>query len=91
MRSDRTWKLLAAAFVVALLYAANAVHRLAGGGPITPQARAQVIGPAMTQYAEDVLLTASPDGRTLYIWTFGPWNLDELRVPQYRHRVTIRD
>lgn len=91
MRSDRIWKLLAAAFVVALFYAADAVHRLAGAGPLAlgAQARAQVIGPAMTEYAEDVLITASPDGRTLYIWTFGPWRLDEQRVPQFRHKVTI--
>jgi hypothetical protein len=91
MKSDRFWKLLAAAFVAALFYAADAVHRLAGGGPLTPQATAQVMAPAMTEYAEDVLVTSSPSGKTLYIWTFGPWKLDELRVPQFRHSVSIND
>ena len=89
MRTDRFWKLLAAAFVAALFYAGDALHRLAGAGPLTPQARAQIIGPAMTEYAEDVLVTSSASGKTLYIWTFGPWKLDELRVPQYRHKVSI--
>ncbi|MHC4590985.1 MAG: hypothetical protein ACYTAQ_17110 [Planctomycetota bacterium] len=91
MKSDRIWKLLAVAFVAALFYAADAVHRLAGAGPLTPQARAQVVGPAMTEGAENVLVTSSADGRTLYIWTFGPWKLDEWRIPQYRHRVNIDD
>jgi hypothetical protein len=93
MRRDRFWKVLAVAFVAALFYAADAVHRLVGAGPLAPRTRAQaqVIGPAMTEYAEEVLVTASPDGRTLYIWTFGPWNLDELRVPQFRHSVSMDD
>ena len=91
MKRDRFWKVLAVAFVAALFYAADAVHRLAGAGPLTPRAQAQVIGPALTEYAEDALVTSSPDGRTLYIWTFGPWKLDELRVPQFRHSVTMDD
>jgi hypothetical protein len=91
MRHDRFWKLLAIVFVAALFYAADAVHRLAGAGPLTPQAGAQVIGPAVTEYDEDVLVTSSSDGRVLYIWTFGPWKLDEWRVPQFRHRVCVND
>jgi hypothetical protein len=91
MKRDRFWKLLAVLFVAALFYAADAVHRLAGAGPLTPQARADIIGPAMTEDAEDVLVTSSRDGRTLYIWTFGPWNLNERRIPQYRRTVCIDD
>jgi hypothetical protein len=91
MKRDRFWKLIAVVLVAALFYAADAVHRLAGAGPLTPQARAQVVGPAMTEYAENVLVTASSDGRTLYIWTFGPWKLDEWRVPQFRHSVSTSD
>jgi hypothetical protein len=91
MRNDRFWKLLAAALVVALLYVADSIGRLAGGGPLTPQANAEMIAHGMTLDAEDVLITSSADGRTLYIWTFGPWALNERRIPQFRQAVCVRD
>jgi hypothetical protein len=89
MRQDRGWKLIAIAFIAALLYAGYGLHRLSGGEPLSPTADAQMIGPAITQDAEDVLVTSSVDGRTIYLWTFGPWNLNERRVPEFRRAVCV--
>ena len=38
----------------------------------------------------DVLITASSDGRTLYIWSFGDWNLEERRLPVFQRVVRAR-
>ena len=93
MKSDRTWKLLVALLAAALFYAADGLHRLAGGGPtsLTPSAQAEIIGHGMTMDAEDVLITSSADGMTLYLWTFGPWNLNERRIPQFRRTVCLNE
>ena len=93
MKSDRTWKLLAALLAAAIFYAADGLHRLAGGGAssLTPAAQAEIIGHGMTMDAEDVLITSSADGRRLYLWTFGPWNLNERRIPQFQRSVCIDD
>ena len=84
MKSDRTWKLLVAAFIVALFYIGSSLNQLAGGEPFTQQAfgQAGLIGPAMTIDAEDTLITSSADGKTLYVWTFGRRTLNELRLPE---------
>lgn len=84
--NDRMWKLIAAAFVVALFYVGAGLHGLAGS-PLTPRAQAQLVDGAMTQDAEDVLITSSVDGKTLYIWTFGPWHLNERRIPELKRVV----
>ncbi len=91
MKTDRTWKLLVAILAAALFYAADGLHRLAGGGSssFTPSAQAEIIGQGMTMDAEDVLITSSADGKRLYLWTFGPWNLNERRIPQFRRTVCI--
>ena len=91
MKKNRFWKLFALVAAAALIYAADGLHRLAGRGPLTPQARADVIAHGMTLDAEDALITSSADGKTLYIWTFGPWNINERRVPQFRHSVCVVD
>lgn len=89
MKSDRTWKLLVAAFIVALFYIGSALNQLAGGEPFTKQAYGQagLIGPAMTIDAEDTLITSSSDGKTLYVWTFGRRTLNEQRVPELRRVI----
>jgi hypothetical protein len=92
MKTDRTWKLLAALLAAALFYAADGLHRLAGGRPgFTSAAQAQIVGHGMTMDAEDVLITSSADGRRLYLWTFGPWNLNERRIPQFKGSVCMDD
>lgn len=87
MKSDTGWKLITLALIGALLFGGYGLHRLAGGAPAGSFAQAQVIGPAITRDAEDVLITSSADGRTLYLWTFGPWNLNERRVPEFRRAI----
>lgn len=89
MKSDRTWKLLTAAFIVALFYIGSALNQLVGGEPLTQQAfgQAGVIGPAMTIDAEDTLITSSSNGRTLYVWTFGRRTLNEQRMPELRRVI----
>ncbi len=89
MRQDRGWKLIAIAFIGDLLYAGYGLHRLTGGERLGSNASAQVIGPAMTLDAEDVLVTSSADGRTIYLWTFGPWNLNERRIPEFRRALRV--
>ncbi len=95
MKTDRIWKLLVALLAAALFYGADGLHRLAGrgGGPssFTPSAQAEIIGHGMTMDAEDVLITSSADGRKLYLWTFGPWNLNERRIPQFSRTVCIEE
>lgn len=86
-KSDRTWKVLTAAFIVALFYIGSGLHEMAGGAPLANQAHADVIGGSVTQDHEDVLITSSSDGRKLYLWTFGPWNLSERRVPELKRVV----
>ena len=87
MKTDRTWKLLAVLLAAALFYTADGLHRYAGGPSLTPAAQAEIIGHGMTVDAEDVLITSSADGKTLYLWTFGPWNLNERRIPEFRRAV----
>ncbi len=87
MKANRFWKMLSIALVVALFSIGTAIHRQADGRPLLPAAHGQVIGPAITQDAQDVLITASADGRTLYIWTFGDWNLEERRLPVFQRVV----
>lgn len=91
MKSHRTWKLLAAALIVALFYIGSSLNQLLGGEPFTQQAfgQAGVIGPAMTIDAEDTLITSSADGKTLYIWTFGRRTLNEQRLPEFRRAIQV--
>jgi hypothetical protein len=86
--NDRLWKLIAIAFVASLFYVGAGLHGLAGGAPLTPRAHAELIGGAMTEDSEDVLITSSVDGRTLYIWTLGPWNLNERRLPELKRIIS---
>ncbi len=89
MKTDRLWKVLAAAFIVALFYIGGALYELAGGEPLTPAAYGQagLIGPALTVDAEDILITSSADGKTLYLWTFGRRTLNELRLPELARSI----
>ena len=89
MKSDRTWKLLVAAFIVALFYIGSAINQLSGGEPFTQQALGQagLIGPAMTIDAEDTLITSSADGKNLYVWTFGRRTLNEQRIPELQRVI----
>ena len=89
MKTDRLWKVLAAAFIVALFYIGGALYELAGGEPLTPTAYGQagLIGPAMTVDAENILITSSADGKTLYLWTFGRRTLNELRLPELARSI----
>ncbi len=89
MKTDRLWKVLAAAFIVALFYIGGALYELAGGEPRTPAAYGQagLIGPALTVNAEDILITSSADGQKLYLWTFGNRTLNELRMPELAREV----
>ena len=89
MKTDRLWKVLAAAFIVALFYIGGALYELAGGEPMTPAAYGQagLIGPALTVDAEDILITSSADGKTLYLWTFGRRNLNAQRMPELAREV----
>ena len=88
MKQDRIWKVIALIAVVGLFYVGSALHRLAGGdGVFGQQAHAQLVDGAMTQDAEDVLITTSADGTRLYIWTFGPFNLNNRRIPEFRAEV----
>jgi len=91
MKSDRTWKMLTAAFIVALFYIGSALNQLSGGDPFTQQALGQagVIGPAMTIDAEDTLITSSADGKTLYVWTFGRRTLNEQRLPEFQRSINV--
>ena len=91
MKSDRNWKLLAAAFIVALFYIGSSLNQLLGGEPLTQQAfgQAGLIGPAMTIDAEDTLITSSADGRTLYVWTFGRRTLNEQRLPEFQRSIHV--
>ena len=91
MKSHQTWKLLAAALIVALFYIGSSLNQLLGGEPLAQQAfgQAGVIGPAMTIDAEDTLITSSADGRTLYIWTFGRRTLNEQRLPEFRRAIQV--
>ena len=91
MKSHQTWKLLAAALIVALFYIGSSLNQLLGGEPLSQQAfgQAGVIGPAMTIDAEDTLITSSADGRTLYIWTFGRRTLNEQRLPEFRRAIQV--
>lgn len=93
MKTDRLWKVLAAAFIVALIYIGGALHELAGGEPLTPAAYGQagLIGPALTVDAEDILITSSADGQKLYLWTFGNRRLNELRMPRFQGTITPHD
>ena len=90
MKANRFWKMLAIALVVALFSIGTAIHAPVDGWPLLPAAHGQVIGPAITQDAQDVLITASADGRTLYIWTFGDWNLEERRLPVFKGVIRSR-
>ena len=90
MKTNRFWKMLAIALVVALFYVGTGLHSHADGQSLVPSAHGQIIGPAITQDAQDVLITASADGRTLYIWTFGDWNLEERRLPVFQRVVRTR-
>ncbi len=89
MKTARLWKVLAAAFIVALFYIGGALYELAGGEPLTPAAYGQagLIGPAMTVDAENILITSSADGKTLYLWTFGRRTLNELRLPELARSI----
>ena len=93
MKTDRLFKVLAAAFIVALFYIGGALYELAGGEPLTPAAYGQagLIGPALTVDAENILITSSADGKTLYLWTFGRRTLNELRMPRFQGTITPYD
>ncbi|MHC5023909.1 MAG: hypothetical protein ACYTGG_08350 [Planctomycetota bacterium] len=88
--NDRVWKLIAIAFVAALFYVGTGLHDLAGGESITPRANAELIGGALTQDAEDVLITSSACGRALYIWTLGDWHLNDHRMPRLKRIIDER-
>ena len=89
MKTNGLWKMLAAAFIVALFYIGGALYEMAGGKSLAPTAYGEgaVIGPALTVDAEDVLITSSLDGKTLYLWTFGRRNLNEHRMPELSREV----
>ena len=89
MKTNRLWKMLAAAFIVALFYIGGALYELAGGESLTPAAYGEgiVVGPALTIDAEDILITSGRDGKTLYLWTFGRRNLNEHRLPELSREV----
>lgn len=89
MKNDRTWKFLSLAAIAGVFYVGHGLHTMAGGTSLTPAANADLIGGAMTVDAEDVLITSSADGRTLHLWTFGPWDLNQRRVPQYARSVVV--
>jgi hypothetical protein len=57
-----------------------------------PALQAQVVTPgAMGRGPEtDLLITQSADGKTLYLWTFGPGVVDPLRKPSFRGEVQAR-
>ncbi len=93
MKTDRLWKVLAAAFIVALFYIGGALYELAGGEPLTPAAYGQagLIGPALTIDAEDILITSSADGQKLYLWSFGQRTLNAQRMPRFQRTITPYD
>ena len=87
MKTDRFGKLLAAGIVAGLFYVGSAVFALAGGR-VSPTAQAQIMAPSLTQEHDDVLITTSADGKTLYLWTFGHRQLlDANRVPVFQGEV----
>ena len=90
MKTNGLWKMLAAAFIVAMFYIGGALYEMAGGESLTTRAYGEgiVIGPALTIDAEDVLITSSADGRELYLWSFGNRTLNEHRVPQFQRTVS---
>ena len=91
MKTNTLWKMLAAAFIVALFYIGGALYELAGGESLTPRAYGEgaLIGPAMTIDAEDILITSSADGQTLYLWSFGQRTLNEQRMPRFQRTITF--
>lgn len=93
MKTDGLWKMLAAAFIVALFYLGGALYELAGGESLTSTAYGEgaLIGPALTVDAEDVLITSSADGQKLHLWTFGQRTLNELRMPRFQRTITPYD
>ena len=93
MKTNGLWKMLAAAFIVALFYIGGALYELAGGKSLTPRAYGEgtVIGPALTVDAEDILITTGPSGKTLYLWTFGNRTLNEQRMPRFQGTITSYD
>ena len=93
MKTNGLWKVLAAAFIVALFYIGGGLYELTGGKSLTPRAYGDgaLIGPALTVDAEDILITSSPSGKTLYLWTFGKRTLNEHRMPRFQGTITSYD
>ncbi len=93
MKTNGLWKMLAAAFIVALFYIGGALYELAGGESLTPKAYGEgaLIGPALTIDAEDILVTTSADGQKLYLWSFGQRTLNEQRMPRFQRTITPYD
>jgi len=86
-RNDRFWKAVAVALVAGVFYLGTAIF-ISGGESLQPKANAQIIGPSMTQQHEDILITSSVDGKTLYLWTFGHQPLlDNDRFPTFQGKV----
>ncbi len=93
MKTNGLWKMLAAAFIVALFYIGGGLYELAGGESLTPKAYGEgaLIGPALTVDAEDILITSSANGKELYLWTFGKRTLNEHRMPRFQGTITSYD
>ena len=93
MKTNGLWKMLAAAFIVALFYIGGGLYELARGQSLTPRAYGEgvIIGPALTVDAEDILITSSADGQKLYLWTFGQRTLNEHRMPKFQRTITPYD
>lgn len=89
-RNDRFWKLMAVALVIGVFYLGTVIF-ISGGQSLTPKADAQIIAPSLTQTHDDVLITSSVDGKTLYLWTFGYRPLlDAERYPTFQCEIPAR-
>ncbi len=92
--NDRFWRLTALALVAGVFYLGFSLRSLdSEHRPFTflAQASGQLMAPATTSEGQDLIITQSVDGRTLYIWAFEKWDLDHIRLPVFRAEIPIEE
>ena len=93
-RSDRFWKLIALALVAGVFYLGLSLRSLDPGHrspTFLAQASGQLMTPATTSEGQDLIITQSVDGRTLYVWAFEKWDHDHNRLPVFRAEIAIEE
>ncbi len=89
MTAKTFWQICFVALIISLFYIGHGLNTRQAGPGLVKTAEAQVITSGVVNDG-NLLITTSRDGRSLFLWTFGPDEISKDRYPVFQDSVRVK-